>query len=401
MFNYLFYALIGCFLGIITGLTPGIHVNTVAIMGLSIFPRLSISPIEFAVIMVGMAVTHTFLDFIPSIFLGVPEEETALSVLPTHQLLIQGRAIEAVKLTAYGSLFGLFFALIFLLPALFLIPVIYKNLHPFILYILIICIIILILREREFRKIFYASIVFLLSGILGIFMFKQRILSTTEVLFPVFVGIFGLSNILFSLKSKSTEIVPQEDFITIRMDRDLLSSTFIGSIGGLIVGILPAMSPSQVGVIMYEIMGTNIRNFILSVSAINTSDAIYSFISLYTINNPRSGVATIIGKIMSINLNTLLLLVGVTSFIAFIATFLHIKIGRIAMRFVKRINYRFLSFLSLMFVLVLVLYFTGLFGLYMAILSTVVGTIPILSGISRTHCMGVLIVPTILYFLGC
>ena len=388
-------------MGIITGLTPGIHVNTVAIMGLSIFPRLSISPIEFAVIMVGMAVTHTFLDFIPSIFLGVPEEETALSVLPTHQLLIQGRAIEAVKLTAYGSLFGLFFALIFLLPALFLIPVIYKNLHPFILYILIICIIILILREREFRKIFYASIVFLLSGILGIFMFKQRILSTTEVLFPVFVGIFGLSNILFSLKSKSTEIVPQEDFITIRMDRDLLSSTFIGSIGGLIVGILPAMSPSQVGVIMYEIMGTNIRNFILSVSAINTSDAIYSFISLYTINNPRSGVATIIGKIMSINLNTLLLLVGVTSFIAFIATFLHIKIGRIAMRFVERINYGFLSFLSLMFVLVLVLYFTGLFGLYMAILSTVIGTIPILSSISRTHCMGVLIVPTILYFLGC
>ncbi len=388
-------------MGIITGLTPGIHVNTVAIIGLSIFPRLSISPIEFAVIMVGMAVTHTFLDFIPSIFLGVPEEETALSVLPTHQLLIQGRAIEAVKLTAYGSLFGLFFALIFLLPALFLIPVIYKNLHPFILYILIICIIILILREREFRKIFYASIVFLLSGILGIFMFKQRILSTTEVLFPVFVGIFGLSNILFSLKSKSAEIVPQEDFITIRMDRDLLSSTFIGSIGGLIVGILPAMSPSQVGVIMYEIMGTNIRNFILSVSAINTSDAIYSFISLYTINNPRSGVATIIGKIMSINLNTLLLLVGVTSFIAFIATFLHIKIGRIAMRFVKRINYRFLSFLSLMFVLVLVLYFTGLFGLYMAILSTVIGTIPILSSISRTHCMGVLIVPTILYFLGC
>jgi len=401
MFNYLFYALIGCFLGIITGLTPGIHVNTVAIIGLSIFPRLSISPIEFAVVMVGMAVTHTFLDFIPSIFLGVPEEETALSVLPTHQLLIEGRAIEAGKLTAYGSLFGLFFALIFLLPALFLIPVIYKNLHPFILYILIICIIVLILREREFRKIFYASIVFLLSGILGIFMFKQRILSTTEVLFPVFVGIFGLSNILFSLKSKSTEIVPQEDFITIRMDRDLLSSTFMGSIGGLIVGILPAMSPSQVGVIMYEIMGTNIRNFILSVSAINTSDAIYSFISLYTINNPRSGVATIIGKVMSINLNTLLLLVGVTSFIAFIATFLHIKIGRIAMRFVERINYRFLSFLSLMFVLVLVLYFTGLFGLYMAILSTVVGTIPILSGISRTHCMGVLIVPTILYFLGC
>ncbi|OYT41042.1 MAG: hypothetical protein B6U86_03160 [Candidatus Altiarchaeales archaeon ex4484_43] len=61
---------------------------------------------------------------------------------------------------------------------------------------------------------------------------------------------------------------------------------------------------------MYEIIGSDIRNFLISVSAINTSDAIFSFVSLYTIKNPRSGVATMVGKVLDLDLNTFLLLIG-------------------------------------------------------------------------------------------
>jgi len=117
-------AILGCLLGIMTGLAPGVHVNTVAVVGLSVFPHLSISPIQFAVVMVAMTVTHSFLDFIPAIFLGAPEEATALSVLPAHRLLLQGKALDAVKLTALGSLLGLGFALLLMAPTLILIPMI-------------------------------------------------------------------------------------------------------------------------------------------------------------------------------------------------------------------------------------------------------------------------------------
>ncbi|OYT41043.1 MAG: hypothetical protein B6U86_03165 [Candidatus Altiarchaeales archaeon ex4484_43] len=178
MLEFLALAILGCLLGVITGLTPGLHVNTIAILGLSIFPSLSISPLEFAVVMVGMSVTHTFLDFIPAIFLGVPEEETALGILPTHQLLLQGRALDAVKLTALGSLFGLGFALLLLLPVLILIPMIYPELRGFIVYVLIIAVIFLIIREKTKRGILWAISVFLISGYLGILMFDLRILST-------------------------------------------------------------------------------------------------------------------------------------------------------------------------------------------------------------------------------
>ncbi len=400
MINFLAYALLGCLLGTITGLTPGLHVNTIALIGLSLYPRLPLSPIEFSAAMVGMAVTHTFLDFIPSIYLGVPEEETALAVLPTHQLLLQGRAIEAVKLTAYGSLLGLFFALLLLIPSLYIIPVVYEGLRSFIVYILLIAVAALILREREKNKIVVAAAIVFLSGSLGILMFKQKILSTTEVLFPVFVGMYGLSNIIYSLRSKQSTMVPQDEYIEIEVDRKMLSSSFLGALGGLMVGILPAMSPSQVGVLMYELMGSNIRSFILSVSAINTSDAIYSFVSLYTINNPRSGVATMIGKVLEIDYNTLMLLVGVMCVTAFIATILHVKIGRLAINLVERVNYRRLSVFSMILVLVLVYGITGFYGLYMSLLATSIGLLPIFSGVSRTHCMGVLIIPTTLYFLG-
>jgi putative membrane protein len=399
MLEFLALAILGCLLGVITGLTPGLHVNTIAIIGLSVFPTLSMSPLEFAVVMVGMAITHTFLDFIPAIFLGVPEEETALSILPTHQLLLRGRALEAVKLTALGSLFGLGFALLLLLPVLVLIPIIYSGFRGFIVYVLIIAVIFLIVREKSKGKVLWSASVFLLSGYLGLLMFDLKILSTTQVLFPVFVGLFGLSNIFFSLKS-GTSNIPQEEFVPLEMDPGLVSSGFLGALGGLFVGILPAMSPSQVGILMYEIVGSDIRNFLVSISAINTSDAIFSFVSLYTIKNPRSGVATMVGKVLDFDFNALLLLIGVTAFIAVLATILHIEIGKLAMRFVGRINYRDLSIGSIFLVLVLVYLVTGWFGILLTLLATCIGLLPIMAGVSRTHGMGVLLVPTILYFLG-
>jgi len=41
--NYLVPVIIGCLIGVVTGLTPGLHVNTIAIIGLSLFPSLNIS----------------------------------------------------------------------------------------------------------------------------------------------------------------------------------------------------------------------------------------------------------------------------------------------------------------------------------------------------------------------
>jgi putative membrane protein len=63
--------------GIVSGLTPGIHINLVSVLVVSLSPKLSglVSPLSLVVFIVSMGITHTFLDFIPSIFLGVPDAE--------------------------------------------------------------------------------------------------------------------------------------------------------------------------------------------------------------------------------------------------------------------------------------------------------------------------------------
>lgn len=62
--------LIGSSFGIITGLTPGVHINLVAALLLMISPLLLnyFSPFFLAAVIVAMSIVHTFLDFIPSCF---------------------------------------------------------------------------------------------------------------------------------------------------------------------------------------------------------------------------------------------------------------------------------------------------------------------------------------------
>ena len=160
------FTLIGTSFGIITGLIPGVHVNNVALMVLALQATLLTfalafvgawdpSTFELAIIIsaliIGCLVTHTFLDIIPSVFLGAPDADTALSVLPGHKLMLAGRGYEAIKCSALGSFGSVLVALVALFPARYLMgsPVYaYEKMWPFIPFILMIIVTLLILNER-------------------------------------------------------------------------------------------------------------------------------------------------------------------------------------------------------------------------------------------------------------
>lgn len=116
-----YMSLLGTALGSLTGLAPGIHVNALALLLVSTSPMVLPCLAEMAVvaggdegdaplllvsIIVSAAVAHSFLDVLPSIFLGAAEEDTALSTLPGHRLLLEGKGHEAVGCSAYGALVG-------------------------------------------------------------------------------------------------------------------------------------------------------------------------------------------------------------------------------------------------------------------------------------------------------
>lgn len=116
-----YFALLGSALGTFTGVVPGIHVNTLALLLVTLSPALlplmgsaaellgagrDSAVLLMLAVIVSAAVAHSFLDFVPSIFLGAPDEDEALSILPGHRLLMDGRGAEAVLAAASGSFMG-------------------------------------------------------------------------------------------------------------------------------------------------------------------------------------------------------------------------------------------------------------------------------------------------------
>ena len=67
------------------------------------------------------------MDFIPSIFLGAPDEDSLLSILPGHKLLLRGRGYFAIIFTLYGSLTALPIIILFTPIFLFLLPKFYPS----------------------------------------------------------------------------------------------------------------------------------------------------------------------------------------------------------------------------------------------------------------------------------
>src|SRR3989344_2784794 len=125
----------GCF----TGLVPGVHVNLVSIilLGLSGFFLEFTEPVVLAVFIISMAVTHTILDAVPTIFLGAPDSDQVLNVLPGHRMLLNGDGYGAVRLTVVGSLGGLWLAVLLTYPAVLFIEKIFPFLHRYMAYFLI------------------------------------------------------------------------------------------------------------------------------------------------------------------------------------------------------------------------------------------------------------------------
>ena len=97
--------LLGVLLGTVSGILPGIHANTLAGVLLSLQVALIpvIGPVALAATMFAALITHTFVDSIPTTFLGIPDADTALAVLPAHALCLEGSGEEAVRIAALGS----------------------------------------------------------------------------------------------------------------------------------------------------------------------------------------------------------------------------------------------------------------------------------------------------------
>jgi len=393
LIEILLFLVLGILIGTFTGLIPGIHTNLIGVFLISLSTTIffSINPIFFVVFIIAMALTHTFVDFIPSIFLGCPDTDTELSILPGHELLKKGQGYEAVALTAYGSLAAIFVLILISFPAIFLISKTYNFISSILPYLLITASIILISLEK---KKFTALFVFLITGFLGWSVLNMEILS--EPLLPLLTGLFGSSMLLISINSKTK--IPEQKIINIKPK---LFKPLLGAlIASPLCSFLPGLGSGQAAILGNAISKTDRKGFLILIGATNTLVMGFSFVALYVISKTRTGAAVAIQKILGSFSQEVLILILIISFITgIIAFFLTLNLTKLFANYINKINYTILSSSTLIFLTIIIFLISNWIGLIVFLVSTLTGIYCISLGAKRTNMMGCLLIPTIIFYL--
>src|SRR3989344_254959 len=384
--------------GVITGLVPGIHVNLVSMLVIVFSPLLLIypSPLTLGTYIISLALTHTFLDAIPGIYLGAPDEAQALNVLPGHRLLLQGLGHNAVLCTVIGSLGSVLLSIIlfplFIFSMIWLQPLVAESIG----YILIVIVLFMIWRQKGKRL--YALLAFLLAGVLGLLVFN--ISSLKQPLFPLLSGLFGLSLLLVSLSAK-VAIPAQKTTSPLTLSKKNLFKTVSAASGmGYIAAFLPGFGSSQAAIVATEVVGdVGDEGFLTLVGGINTANMLISIATVYTLEKARNGAIVAVKELLTtITTAQLLQFIAIALVVAGFASLLTIYCSKIFASVIVKIPYAKLIMGIMLFITALTLYFDGLLGLLVLLTSTALGLLVSQWGVGKNHLLGCLILPVILYF---
>ena len=454
----LFSVLEGYLLGIISGLLPGIHNNNFALLLVTLAPSLAekgIAPLYIAVIIISNSVAQTFHDIIPSVFLGAPDGDTALAVLPGHRLLLDGAGAEAVRLSALGSAGSVVASLLFVVPLALFFETIYPYIEEHMAFILISIVFLMLASEKgdqsqekgllsKYKYKFYALSLFLITGILGLFAFSRESLMVPIISFgepsallPLLSGLFGASQLIISLFTSSN--IPEESVSALKLSQKrILRGILTGSAAGSLVAWLPGLSSAIAALLAGLLMKADFdklalkkkipepepglhrtflysdpaahnpetlassKEFLVSMSGVNTSNAIFGLVAFVVISRTRSGAMVAVKEILgtdSLDLSALMLFFAAMVLTALFSYFSTVWIGNNAHHFLKKLDYTKLCAGVLIGLLVIVVLFTGFFGLFIFVISTPIGMLASFMNVRKSHAMGVILLPVILYFL--
>ncbi len=448
---------LGAGLGFLAGLVPGLHMNNIA-AALTAYSGASIAFVAvfgdvlavdelglLAACLVASAMTgHAFAEAITSAYVGIPAEDV-VSVLPAHRLARAGLGGVAVRAGADGTMAGLLFAALLIVPVCFIMgpPVdLYSHLRRFIGLIVVLFSIVLLTSEmspslasrnagpRLGRALAKTCAVFGASGVIGSIVLlsgycwcdlpdapwlAHRIVSPSSLLLPMFAGLFGVPGLLLSLGSRA---VPDAGSLDMRSHRhrpgvrDLLLSFS----GGILVGWMPGMTSGSAVTVCapslrdspdsLSIAGSS--RFIWLYSAISSSGAVFSLGALFVIMRARSGSMDALqfflrmeglggkGADWGLPMSVLLLSIVLS---AILSVLLLERLSARVSRVERVLLSRRVTIASLVFICGLSVALTGIRGGMLMVACTSLGLIPPLIGVRRIQLMGCLLVPVALTLL--
>jgi putative membrane protein len=255
---------------------------------------------------------------------------------------------------------------------------------------------------EAYQAVILSSFVFILSGVFGYVVLNMPVRSS--MLFPALTGLFGLSTLLYSL-FYTPEIPEQMIEAPVTEKSDFVKSVLSGSTCGAIVSFLPGITSAHATVMAMLARRTREpEQVIMTLSCVNTANVIFCLATLFLISRARSGATIAINRILPVQawtelvppLALIYLLIAVLT-AASVSFFVTKYMGKqFSLMFVK-IPYRKMLGGIVIFLAVMVFLLNGVFGLLVLAVATCIGLIPIYFGVRRSNCMGVLLVPIMVW----
>ncbi len=253
----------------------------------------------------------------------------------------------------------------------------------------------MILTEVGKNKVI-AVFIFFASGMIGLLSSKFP-LDNTLILFPIFSGFFGLSMLFLQIRDK-TKIPKQNNKKIIFSRRSLNRSVVLGSLGGIFSGFLPGVGSSEIATL--ATVEKNDKSFLTTIGALSMANIILSILSLWLIGKSRSGLAIVVNQLAEIGFNEVIFIMLLSLVIVGIAAIITLKLTKSFLSVIQKIKYDYISKFVIIIIVVSTFIFTGFYGLFLLLLCTSLGIFVNTSRVKRGNLMGVLILPTILFYMG-
>ena len=250
----LLYGFIGVLLGTLVGVLPGL--GPAGAIALLLPLALHAPPLSYLIMLFGITYGAQYGGSTTSILVNIPgEASSVITCLDGYAMARQGRAGAALGIAAFGSFIGgtlAIFGLAFLAPALAEFglhfgPPEYAALLLFGLTALV------YLAHGPMDKALLMALCGSLLATVGLdpvtgqprFTFDMLVLRDGVGLTPVVIGLFGVSEVLVNLQTKSGEVFQKEirGLLPSRQDwKDSLYPITRGSVLGFLIGAIPGLN---------------------------------------------------------------------------------------------------------------------------------------------------------------
>lgn len=384
----------GILLGTISGLIPGLHVNTLAVLLGSVATTMPGAPHLLGAAMLAAGVVHSFLDIVPALAIGVPDAAMAVTALPGHRLVLAGRGREALRISALGSGGAVLVAVALGVPITIAMRTVAPVLIDHIAVVLGVVTAVMIATERGLRSKIGGLLSVAASGLLGYLTLDLTIdalLPGGDMLLPLLAGLFGIPVLIHA--ASGAGVPPQTGTTLAARPLRMATWSVIGALSGSIVAYIPGVSAAVAATMAFVALPSHggDRSFVATVSGVNTANTVFALYALVALGAPRTGVLVAFERAeLPPNLPLLLLAIVLAASVAFV---LVPVLGDRYLRVVGRVDSRRLSIGVASLLAVLTGLFTGFLGIGVMAVAAAVGMIPIAFDARRVHLMGVLFVP--------